>query len=100
MADDIQIPQEAVIAFCHRWKITSLSLFGSVLGSEFGPESDVDVLVAFSSESQWTLLDFVTMEEELSALFKRHVDLVDRDCLDNPFKRDAILRSLRTIYAA
>ena len=55
--------------FCQRWKIVELALFGSLLRDDFRPDSDVDVLVKFAPDARWTLLDFVTMQDELSLLF-------------------------------
>lgn len=50
---------------CRRWKITELALFGSALREDFGPSSDVDFLVTFAADAEWTLLDRVRMEEGL-----------------------------------
>ena len=92
------LPQRAVASFCHRWKIHELSLFGSVLRDDFGPASDIDVLVTFDDDAQWSLWDVTTMQDELSALTRRKVDLVERDGLRNPFRRDRILETRRVVY--
>ena len=47
----IHIPRDEIAAFCKQWQITELALFGSVLRDDFGPESDVDVLVRFKEEA-------------------------------------------------
>ena len=52
--------------FCRRWKIVELALFGSVLRSDFKPDSDVDMLVSFAADAQWSLLDHVRMQDEFS----------------------------------
>ena len=49
----IMVPKDRIAAFCQKWKITELALFGSVLRKDFRPDSDVDVLVTFSSDSDW-----------------------------------------------
>jgi len=49
----IMVPKDRIAAFCQKWKITELALFGSVLREDFRPDSDVDVLVTFSSDSDW-----------------------------------------------
>jgi len=67
----IDIPKDQIAAFCRRWKITELGLFGSVLQEDFGPESDTDVLVRFAPDHGWSLFDHVSMEEELEAIFGR-----------------------------
>ncbi len=83
----IEIPREKVADFCRRHHIRKLSLFGSVLRDDFGPDSDVDVLVEFEREAEITILDIIQMEEELTALLSHKVDLVDRLGLRNPFLR-------------
>jgi predicted nucleotidyltransferase len=86
--------------FCHRWKVRELSIFGSALGDDFGADSDVDVLVSFASGAEWSLLDLVGMRDELADLLGREVDLVEQEALKNPFRRAAILKSKRVLYAA
>lgn len=96
----IPIPQGKITAFCRRWKITELALFGSVLTDEFGPESDVDVLVSFAPDAAWGLWELADMGEELKVLFGRGVDLVEKEALRNPFRRRAILGNMQVVYAA
>jgi len=97
----IDIPQKQVAEFCQRWKIREFALFGSVLREDFHPESDVDVLVTFAPDSAWTLFDHVDMQDELSLLLGRKVDLVSRRGIErsrNYRRRQAILDSARAIY--
>jgi hypothetical protein len=89
--------------FCTRWKIERLELFGSALRADFGPASDIDILVTFAAGSDWSLLDHVRMEDELSGIVGRTVDLVSRRAVarsHNWIRRDAILNSAEPIYAA
>ncbi len=86
--------------FCRKWQVRELSLFGSALREDFRDDSDVDVLVSFEPHAAWSLLDLVTMQEELEALVGRHVDLVEQEALRNPYRRAAILNSKRVLYAA
>jgi hypothetical protein len=98
-----QIPHAPIEAFCRRWKIRELSLFGSALSVDFNSGSDVDILVAFEAGESWTLLDFVRMQDELTAILGREVDLVDRVAIEesaNEIRRRAILDSAQVIYAA
>jgi hypothetical protein len=97
---DIEIPKEKIAEFCRKWKIVEFSLFGSILREDFGPGSDVDVLVKFAENPGWGLYDLVEMEEELKTLFGRKVDLVMKGALHNPFRRHSILTSREVIYAA
>ncbi|HYO12146.1 MAG TPA: nucleotidyltransferase family protein [Thermoanaerobaculia bacterium] len=99
----IALPEEELTSFCRRWKITELSAFGSVLREDFGPESDIDLLVTFAPDAHWTLFDMARMRDELARLLGREVDLVTRRGVEasrNPIRREAILSSAEIIYAA
>jgi predicted nucleotidyltransferase len=76
-------------------------LFGSVLRDDFRPDSDVDVLVTFAPEAEWSLFDHVTMEEELSSILGHKVDLVSRRAIErsrNWIRRKAILEAAEPFY--
>lgn len=90
----------AIADTCRRWKVSELSLFGSVLRDDFRDDSDVDVLVVFDRAARWSLLDLVDLRDELSAHFGRPVDLVEKAALRNPFRRQSILASRKVVYAA
>jgi predicted nucleotidyltransferase len=94
------VTPEPIARFCRKWKISELSVFGSVLTKEFRPESDVDVLVAFDPTARWDLYEFVAMRDELAAIFARSVDLVEKKAVRNPFRRHHILNNGQVIYAA
>ena len=99
----IDIPLDTISAFCKRWHVTELALFGSVLRDDFGPESDVDVLVRFEPQARHTLLDMARMQADLDRILGREVDLIERTAVEqsrNYIRRAAILRSAETIYAA
>lgn len=96
----ITLPQENIENFCRKWKISEMALFGSVLSEDFRPDSDIDILVSFKNDAGWGLFEFVDMVDELKAIFGRKVDLVEKDSLRNPFRRQAILAGNEVIYAA
>ena len=96
----ITLPQKQIEEFCLKWKISEMALFGSVLSDDFRSDSDIDVLVTFKDDAGWGLFDFVDMIDELKAVFGRKVDLVEKDSLRNPFRRQAILTANEVIYAA
>jgi uncharacterized protein len=103
MSLHIEVDRRALAAFCRRWMITELAFFGSVLRDDFGPDSDVDVLVTFSPGSGRSLFERVEMRDELSQLLGRPVDLVSRRAIEdsrNWIRREAILGSAETFYAA
>lgn len=98
-----QIPKDKVRNFCERWKVTELAFFGSVLRGELRPESDLDVLVSFQANVPWTLLDHMQMEEDLSEIFQRKVDLISRRGIEhsrNALRKQAILESAQSFYVA
>jgi predicted nucleotidyltransferase len=95
----IQHEHERLADFCRRNHIVWLALFGSVLREDFGPESDLDVLVEFSPGAVVTLLDMARMEEELGELWGRNVDLRTPQELSRYF-RERVLASAVVQYAA
>jgi uncharacterized protein len=99
----IIIPKDRIAAFCQKWKITELALFGSVLREDFRPDSDVDVLVTFSPDSDWGVEHLLDMKEELELLFGRAVDLVEKRLVEesrNYLRRKHILSHMEAVYAA
>ena len=98
----LDVSEESIKAFCIRWKITELALFGSVLWDDFGPNSDIDVLATFAPDSQRTLLDEAQMEIELEEIFARKVDLLSRSAVErspNWVRREEILGTAVSVYA-
>lgn len=99
----VEVPRNEIAAFCERWQVAELALLGSVLRDDFAPESDIDVLVRFDPTTRRTLLEIVRMQDELSRILGRRVDLVERTAVEasrNYIRREAILRSAETVYAA
>lgn len=95
--------EAAIRAFCERWRIVELALFGSVLRSDFQATSDIDVLVRFEESHPWTVLDHMEMERELSELLGRRVEITSRAAVEaspNWLRKQAILSSAQTLYAA
>ena len=89
MSVQIEVSREGIAAFCRRHSIRRLALFGSVFRADFGPQSDVDVLVEFEP-GHTPGLDFFAMQDELSDLLGRRVDLNTPACL-SPYFRDEAL---------
>jgi len=96
----IEFPSQLIDEFCRTWKIRELSVFGSVLRTDFQPHSDIDFVATFDTDADWSLLDHSRMSEELSKLLGRKVDLVADRTLINPFRRREILSTRKVIYAA
>lgn len=96
----LSIPRRKIAAFCQRWSVVELAIFGSALRDDFRPGSDVDVLVTFAPNAHISLFDMAQMQIELEALFSRPVDLVEKAGLRNPYRRREILETARVVYAA
>ena len=103
MTPRLALNRELVAGYCRRWKIVEFSLFGSVLRDDFSSESDIDVLVAFSPDVQWSLFDHIDMQDDLAALLGRKVDLITRRAVErskNWILRESILESAEPFYVA
>lgn len=98
-AQRIKIPQDQLASFCRRHAVAKLSLFGSVLRDDFGPESDIDVLIEFEPHATPSLLDLGGMQQELCDMFGRQVDLKTPEFMSQ-FVRQRVCREARVQYAA
>jgi predicted nucleotidyltransferase len=100
---NVEIDPGRLRDYCTRWRIQELAVFGSALREDFSPDSDIDVLVTFAEEADWSLLDLVRMEREFAELAGRDVDLVDRRSIvrsQNWLRREEILGTAVSLYAA
>ena len=93
-----RIPRMRIAKFCQRWSINEFSLFGSALRADFRPDSDVDVLVSIDPKARIGLFEIIDMKLELQDMFKRPVDLVEKEGLRNPYRRREILRTAQVVY--
>ncbi len=98
MSPRLTIDRERISEFCRRHHIRRLALFGSVLRDDFGPTSDVDVLVEFEPDHV-PGLGFFTMQQELSTLIGRPVDLNTPGFLSRYF-RESVLKEAEPLYVA
>ena len=99
MRHPLEVGEDRLAEFCRRNHIRRLSLFGSILGEEFGPDSDVDMLVEFEPGVVVSLLDMARMEIELTGMVGRKVDLRTPKELSRYF-RARVLASAEVQYAA
>lgn len=102
MNPNIRIPADRLAKFCRANGIASLAVFGSALKDDFGPQSDIGLLVEFEP-GRTPSLRFVTMAAELSGLLGRHVDILTRSSVarsPNYIRRTEILGTAEIIYAA
>jgi predicted nucleotidyltransferase len=99
----IELPRAGLAAFARRWRITEIALFGSAVRDDFRPDSDVDVLVTFDPDAHHGLFALARMQNELSELVGRPVDLIPIDAVlqsENRRRRERILSSASVVYAA
>jgi hypothetical protein len=90
----IIVPQEKIADFCRRNYIRKLSLFGSVLRGDFGPDSDVDVLIEFETGHVPGFFRLFDLERELSSLFDgRKVDLRTPEDLSRHFRNEVVAKA-------
>ncbi len=99
MNANVQLDRGLLAAFCRRWRIRELSIFGSALRDDFTPESDVDFLVSFEPGTPLTIDRLLEMKEELETRLGRPVDLVEKEALRNPWRKHEILKTREVIYA-
>lgn len=99
MSVRIAVDAEAIAGFCAKHHIRSLSFFGSVLRDDFGPDSDVDVLVVFEEGREPGLMRLAGMEREFSDILKRKADMRTPEDLSRYF-RDEVVAKAETQYAA
>ncbi|RPH53902.1 nucleotidyltransferase [bacterium] len=97
MGVKVLVDPQKIEQFCRRHHIRKLAFFGSVLRDDFGPDSDVDVLVEFEP-GHTPGLAFLSMEEELSEILGRKADLNTRGFL-SPYFRDQVMAEAEVQYA-
>ncbi len=101
IAHGLTLARESLTKLCQHWQIVELSLFGSILTEDFNADSDIDVLVKFSEEARITFFDLDVIEQQLSQLFHRPVDVVTKQAIEqshNPIRRKNILGNSKLIY--
>lgn len=96
----IEIPKAEIEAFCRRFGVEEFSLFGSVLRDDFGPDSDVDVMLKFLPEHGFTFENTPDIQDELERIFNRPVDVIEKDRVRNPIRWKSIQNSYQVVYAA
>ena len=99
MVAEVHVDHQQLAGFCRRAHIRRLAFFGSVLGKDFRPDSDVDVLVEFEPDHEPGFLALARMEGDLSAIIGREVDLLTPEDLSQYF-RDRVLADAQVQYAA
>lgn len=95
----LPLSRDEIAAFCRKNRIRKLSVFGSALRDDYGPESDLDVLVEFEPDARVGLIRLAGIEHELSQMVRRKVDLNTPGFL-SPYFRDRVISESRVEYVA
>jgi predicted nucleotidyltransferase len=96
----IELPTQQIKAFCEKYGVEQFALFGSVLRADFGPDSDVDVMLKFKPGHGFTFENTPDIQDDLQAIFRRKVDVIEMGRIRNPIRQRAIMDSHQVIYAA
>jgi len=97
IAGAIELPLAAIADLCRQYQVQELSIFGSVLREDFRPDSDIDLLVEFVPHHTIGLIEYCGLQNRLSDLLGRPVDLVDKLGL-KPRIRPNVLETARVIF--
>lgn len=99
---NINLKEDDIRSFCQKWSIKDFYFFGSVVTENFSKEkSDIDIMVDFKENTDWSLFDHFHMVEELEAVFKRKVDLLTKRAVEksrNPYRKKNILDGVLLAY--
>jgi len=97
--EPLDVAPDTLAEICRRYHVRELSVFGSVARGQGGPDSDVDLLVVFEEDARVTLFTLIELQEELSVLFMRRVDLVPKGGLKRALQPEVLAEAL-VLYAA
>lgn len=96
---NIEKHMEAISLLCEKHKVEAMYLFGSALGDDYNNKSDIDFLVRFKKfDLAEYFQNYMSFKEELSALLKREVDLLEEQTLKNPVLIESIENNKKLIY--
>ena len=96
----IRVDLERIASIAKAYSIEEISVFGSSMQVDISKDSDVDLLVTFEEKAEISLFDLMELEERLSEIFGRPVDVVEPAALTNPIRRRSILPTKQRLYAA
>jgi predicted nucleotidyltransferase len=96
----ISLNYNDLVFLCKKYCINELAVFGSSIRDDFNKNSDVDILVSFAHNSKISLFEIIELERDLSRLLNREVDIVEKESLKNPIRKERILSTREIIYAA
>ena len=95
----IHLKYDDIVMICEKYHISEFSVFGSAIRDDFNSNSDIDILISFDVNFHSTLADILDLKEYFSQLFKRKVDIIEKEALRNPIRKRNILSTYEVIYA-
>jgi predicted nucleotidyltransferase len=98
VAEFVAQPPDKLDALCRRWKISKLCLFGSQARGDARLDSDIDLLIEYAPDADWSLFYVARLRDEMAELFGRPVDLVRERNVTNPYRLATIRRDRRPLY--
>jgi uncharacterized protein len=96
----IEIDENAITSLAKKYQIREMAFFGSVLREDFNDQSDIDILIKFYDNNNYSLFDLFKMKEDFEEVLGKEVDIIEKDGLKNPYRREAILKNAKVVYAA
>jgi uncharacterized protein len=96
----IIVKDQELLDIIRKYGLSEVSAFGSVLRDDFNENSDIDLLIAFQNGKEKSLFDIIDLKSELEMLVGRSVDIVEKEALINPYRKEEILKTAKVIYAA
>jgi uncharacterized protein len=95
-----EIDDQIILSLVKKYRVKELAFFGSVLRTDFNESSDIDILVEFDDNKEYSLFDILEIKEEFEKLLGKDVDLIEKQSLKNPYRRENILKNAKVFYAA
>jgi predicted nucleotidyltransferase len=100
LEERLGVGMDAIREFCEKWGIIEFALFGSVVRDDFGPDSDIDVMVSFDPERRPLGYAYVGAKLAIEDFLGRSVDMIEFGPIRNPYVRRSVERDLTVVYAA
>ncbi len=102
-AKNFFLTDQQLTEFCQKWSIIELALFGSILGQDFSPDSDIDILITFDPQAKRSLFDLIHLKDELEQRLGRNVDVLTKKSVEqnhNWLRKRNILNTAQVIYVS
>jgi predicted nucleotidyltransferase len=96
----IIVKDQDLLDIIKKYDLSEVSAFGSVLRDDFNENSDLDLLIVFRQGKEKSLFDIIDLKNDMEELIGRNVDIIEKEALKNPYRKEEILKTAKVIYAA